>query len=91
MIEKEKISKVIGGTALAGAVIGGYYYLNQPNITSNCESPEIKGNISQSGEKIYHMPGQQYYKVTEISTSEGEKMFCTEDEAKSAGWRRSKR
>ena len=51
----------------------------------------IKGNISFStGEKIYHMPGQEYYDKTAIDESKGERWFCTEKEAQDAGWRKSK-
>lgn len=50
----------------------------------------IKGNISSSGEKIYHLPRQRYYNKTVISESKGERWFCSEDEAKKAGWRKSK-
>lgn len=50
----------------------------------------IKGNISSSGEKIYHLPGQKYYKQTVVSESEGERWFCTEEEVQKSGWRRSK-
>ncbi len=50
----------------------------------------IKGNISRSG-RIYHMPGGQYYKRTRVTTSKGERWFCSEAEARAAGWRRSKR
>lgn len=50
----------------------------------------IKGNISNKGEKIYHVPGQQYYDKTVITPSKGERMFCTEQEAVDAGWRKSK-
>jgi micrococcal nuclease len=59
-----------------------------PKPTTSCK---IKGNISSSGEKIYHMPGQQYYDRTIIDTSKGERWFCTEAEAVNAGWRKSKR
>ena len=52
----------------------------------------IKGNIStQSGERIYHVPGGQYYGRTGITTSKGERWFCSEAEARAAGWRRSRR
>ncbi|HEX7456359.1 MAG TPA: thermonuclease family protein, partial [Candidatus Nanoarchaeia archaeon] len=47
-------------------------------------------NISSSGEKIYHMPGQRYYNKTVISESKGERWFCSEEEAQKAGWRKSK-
>ncbi len=51
----------------------------------------IKGNISvDTGERIYHVPGQKYYDVTIISPQKGERWFCTEAEARAAGWRRSK-
>lgn len=47
----------------------------------------IKGNISRKGDKIYHLPGTRDYDRTVITTSSGERMFCSEDEAKAAGWR----
>lgn len=50
----------------------------------------IKGNISARGERIYHVPGQEYYNETRIRASRGERWFCSEDEARAAGWRRSK-
>ena len=33
---------------------------------------QIKGNISSSGEKIYHLPNSKNYLQTKISTSKGE-------------------
>lgn len=56
--------------------------------TSECR---IKGNISAKGERIYHVPGGGYYDATKIDAAKGERWFCTEAEAKAAGWRRSKR
>jgi len=53
-------------------------------------SCDIKGNISASGERIYHLPGQDYYDDTRISAGKGERYFCSEEEARAAGWRRSK-
>ena len=50
----------------------------------------IKGNISSSGKRIYHMPGQRYYDATKISVIKGERWFCTEQEAVRAGWRKAK-
>lgn len=67
---------------------------NQAQYTREISGPDgcpIKGNISQStGEKIYHAPGQKYYDKTTIDKSKGERWFCNEDEAKAAGWRKSK-
>ncbi len=52
---------------------------------------DIKGNISSSGERIFHVPGGAYYDRTKIDTSKGERRFCSEAEARAAGWRKSKR
>ncbi|SFI28835.1 thermonuclease family protein [Albimonas pacifica] len=46
----------------------------------------IKGNVSGNG-RIYHMPGQADYLRTKIDESKGERWFCTEPEARDAGWR----
>ena len=56
--------------------------------TGDCR---IKGNISRSGKRIYHVPGAQYYDRTRIDTSKGERWFCSESQALAAGWRRAKR
>ena len=50
----------------------------------------IKGNISSSGEKIYHVPGGGSYDVTVITASKGEQWFCTEQQAVDAGWRKAR-
>jgi hypothetical protein len=50
----------------------------------------IKGNISiKSRERIYHVLGQEYYEETKISPQYGERWFCSEAEARAAGWRRA--
>lgn len=46
----------------------------------------IKGNISENG-RIYHVPGSRNYDATRIDESKGEWWFCTEAEARAAGWR----
>ncbi len=60
----------------------------RPFIDPRCN---IKGNISfETGERIYHVPGQEYYLETVISRAKGERWFCSEADARIAGWRRSK-
>ena len=49
----------------------------------------IKGNISSKGTRIYHVPGGRWYDATKIDKAKGEQMFCSEDDAVAAGWRRS--
>lgn len=49
----------------------------------------IKGNISTSGERIYHVPGCDYYADTSIDEDKGERWFCAESDAIDAGWRKA--
>jgi micrococcal nuclease len=50
----------------------------------------IKGNVNSEGEKIYHTLGCNSYEKTLIDESKGEAWFCTEEEARSAGWRKAR-
>lgn len=59
-----------------------------------CETPpagcSIKGNIAvDTGEKIYHVPGDTFYNETIIRPEYGEMWFCSEEEARANGWRRT--
>ena len=55
----------------------------QPEAGGGCA---IKGNISDGG-RIYHLPGQRDYDRVVLSPQRGERWFCTEAEARAAGWR----
>jgi hypothetical protein len=50
----------------------------------------IKGNISRTGERIYHVPGQRRYNATVVNLLAGERWFCSPEEARRAGWRRTR-
>lgn len=50
----------------------------------------IKGNISDNG-RIYHLPGSRGYDRTRINLRSGERWFCSEAEARAAGWRPARR
>ena len=49
----------------------------------------IKGNISNGG-RIYHLPWSPWYARITIDSSRGEAWFCSESEARAAGWRPSR-
>jgi len=57
---------------------------NSVERSDNCN---IKGNINSKGDHIYHSPGSRSYGATKINESKGERWFCSEEEAKAAGWR----
>lgn len=56
----------------------------QEKETDASQDCNIKGNIASSG-KIYHTPDSPWYEKTNA-----EEMFCTEEEAKAAGFRAPK-
>jgi endonuclease YncB( thermonuclease family) len=55
-------------------------------VSSDTAACAIKGNISGAG-RIYHMPGSSTYERTRIDEADGERWFCTPEEAEAAGWR----
>lgn len=55
------------------------------DVPASSSSCLIKGNIS-SGRKLYHLPGCSSYARTKISESDGERWFCSAEEAEKAGW-----
>jgi len=81
------VTALISGAVFMAA--GGYTLLPRKTFDPACN---IKGNISiNSGAKIYHVPGQENYEATKISPQYGEQWFCSEAEAKVAGWRKAGR
>lgn len=83
-------------SATAFFVCGGYTVIPpatlavaQSYVDPRCT---IKGNISfYSREKIYHVPGQEHYTETIIRPEDGERWFCSEGDARTAGWRKAGR
>lgn len=61
--------------------------IDMPPPSPNCI---IKGNISEKGYgKTYLVPGCDNYNNVKVDTRKGERYFCTEEEATSAGFRRA--
>jgi len=48
---------------------------------------DIKGDVNNDGEKIYHIIGQAMYDATVINPKQGETWFCTYEEAEEAGFK----
>ncbi|MER9163614.1 hypothetical protein [Mesorhizobium sp. M0715] len=72
---------------LPGVHTGGGSSSKEAFRKSGCD---IKGNINERGEHIYHMPGQAYYLATRVNAARGERWFCSQWEAWWAGWRKAK-
>ncbi|MER8734712.1 hypothetical protein NKH28_34055 [Mesorhizobium sp. M1227] len=74
--------------ATGGTILAGLLAFEFGSAAVGCG---IKGNISyNTGEKIYHVPGQEYYWETRINLLKGERWFCSEEAARKAGWRKSR-
>lgn len=90
----------LGMAALLGAaLVGGVQQAAQPTtgfgsmVAASGLNPDcrVKGNVSiNSGARIYHVPGQEFYAATRISPERGERWFCSEADARKAGWRRAR-
>lgn len=81
---------LFGGAAGAGYFADGFSLGDAAAVFpgSGCN---IKDNMSiDSGERIYHVPGQRYYNGTRISPQQGEHWLCSEQEARQAGWRKAR-
>jgi len=63
-------------------------FAGSTNVQPEDEDCVIKGNVSQiTGEKIYFLPECPSYSQTRIDPSQGERYFCSEGEAKEAGFK----
>jgi hypothetical protein len=58
--------------------------LKRRKLTEQCR---IKGKIGDAGDRIYHLPSGGRYERTDIDPAKGERWFCTEAEARAAGWK----
>jgi endonuclease YncB( thermonuclease family) len=57
---------------------------NRPAPPAGCA---IKGNITASGERVYHTPASPWYARTRVNENAGEAWFCDEASARAAGFR----
>jgi endonuclease YncB( thermonuclease family) len=48
----------------------------------------VKGALGPAGEAIYYVPVDQDYDSIAIDPARGEQMFCSDEEARAAGWTR---
>ncbi|GGK43881.1 thermonuclease family protein [Salinarimonas ramus] len=51
----------------------------------------IKGNVSRSGRRLYHTQDSPDWERTRIDERDGERWFCSEAEARAAGWQKAHR
>jgi hypothetical protein len=54
------------------------------------DGSSLKGNVNAKSERIYHLPGSRNYARVAMNGPD-ERWFCSEPEAKAAGWRPAQR
>lgn len=52
------------------------------------QSCDIKGLVSDKGERVYLVSTDPAYERVNVSEARGERLFCSDDQAEFAGWRR---
>jgi micrococcal nuclease len=94
--EAEKFARENKRGLWADGACGGKNIKNVPVIVDVASSSgginpvcPIKGNINSKKEKIYHLQGCDSYDKTVIDEKTGERWFCSEEEARSEGWRKA--
>ena len=50
----------------------------------------VKGNYDISGHRWYHLPSFRHYDLTVVNLENGDRWFCSEAEAQTAGFKRSR-
>lgn len=74
---------IIAGLLLALAGILGFGLMGG-------EDCNIKGNVTNNG-KLYHTVGQPTYRQTDVNPENGDQWFCSEADAKAAGFKKAQR
>jgi len=50
---------------------------------------QIKGNVNNRGVRFYHVPGTKSYDLVKVVPQEGDRWFCSEQQAKDNGFTRN--
>jgi hypothetical protein len=94
-------SRIIVLIIMVFYIAGSALFQSQPSVplmvtafakNAGISTCNIKGNVSYNrGKRIFHVPGQKDYGRTVITKHRGERWFCSESEARAAGWRKARR
>ena len=48
----------------------------------------VKGVVTKNNERLYYGPLDEEFESIEVDPKRGERLFCGDDDARQAGWRR---
>lgn len=49
----------------------------------------VKGKVTEVGERLYYGPLDEAYETLTVDPGIGDRLFCSDDQARAAGWRRA--
>lgn len=88
-VANEAAARTAGAGIWQGESEAPWDYRHNRWQTADVTAPSgcaIKGNVSRNGQ-IYHLPRMPWYDKVKVDVRRGERWFCSEDEARAAGWR----
>lgn len=64
-----------------------------PHIESDdwARKCNVKGSVTLGGQQVYYVPTDDIYQDLTIDPAKGERLFCSDEEARAAGWIRPDR
>ncbi len=94
-VEAETIAKQAGAGIWQGRFVPPWDWRRGKRLadSANIETSQclIKANVNSKGQRIYHLPGSQFYDAVKIKPDQGDRCFDTQAEAEAAGFRQSSR
>jgi hypothetical protein len=85
----EFFAVVISLTLVVFFIVAPIFKAGWTTDMSDPKKKKIKCNVSGSGKKIYHMPGDKLYEITKVDPNKGEMFVDTEHDAIKMGFKRS--
>jgi hypothetical protein len=85
-----RVRAVASTAAIAGlGVAGATGATLSPSAPVMSAAARIKGNITDAGKRVYHLPGCVAYDEVKIDPRKGERFFVSETDALAAGWHKA--
>lgn len=86
-VNQRYIKTLVSTAELAHEQKKGLWSFCAPNPEVGCQ---VKGNYDKRGHRFYHLPSFRHYPQVKVNLENGDQWFCTEEEAKTAGFTRAR-
>jgi endonuclease YncB( thermonuclease family) len=92
-VEREAVAQAAKLGVWAGEMVPPWEWRQGKRLASEAGQSVlcvVKGTLGPKGERTYHMPAAPSYAKAAVDPKKGGRWFCTEAEARAAGWQRAK-